>query len=127
MILHVGAIEATDIPSMDMIGKSDPYLVFKSNKTNKKWKTKYVKNTNSPKWNENFEIPISEGKDDEITIELWDQDQFAHDDFISSLVILVKYLPFGKDTDEWYYFNAAKGVSRGGKVRLFLRIDKTKN
>lgn len=41
MILHVQAIEACNLPDMDIIGKSDPYLKFKFDFSNKIWKTQY--------------------------------------------------------------------------------------
>ena len=127
MILHIKAIEADDIPSMDVIGKSDPYLVFKSSTTDKTWKTKYVRNTYSPVWNEEFQIPISKSMDDIITAELWDQDSVSHDDLISTLVFIIKYLPIDKDTNNWYYFNPEKGVKNGGKVRLYMRLERGPN
>ena len=127
MILHINAVEANDVPSMDLITKSDPYLVFKSNKTKEVWKTKSIKNTDTPVWNEKIKIPITASMDDTITAELWDQDGITHDDLISTLVFIVKYLPVGKDTDIWYNFNPAEGVKKGGKVRLVLHLDKQKN
>ena len=123
MILHVKAMEATDIPSLDIIGKSDPYLLFKLNSTEKTWKTSHINNNHSPKWEEEFDIPISSNADDILTVELWDKDTLTPDDLISSLVFLIKYFPIGKVTDIWYNFNPANGVEKGGKVRLIFHLD----
>lgn len=123
MILHVTAKEARNIPSMDIIGKSDPYLLFKLSSTEQTWKTRYINNNHSPVWDEEFVIPITSSVDDILTVELWDKDLLTPDDLISTLVLIIKYFPIGEVTDKWYNFNPANGVEKGGEVRLIFRLD----
>ncbi|KAK8865173.1 Protein Aster-C [Tritrichomonas musculus] len=125
-MLHVKAIEATDVPKMDIIGQSDPYLVFKLSSSDKTWKTEYKNNTSTPVWNEEFHLPLSKNLDDHLTIELYDKD-FKFDDLISTIVINVNLIPAGKEFNSWYNFNPVEGVKKGGRVRLSFLVDDPNN
>ena len=125
-MLHIKAIEASDIPKMDIIGESDPYLVFKLNSNTNIWKTEFKKNTSTPVWNEEFHLPLSKNFEDQLLIELYDKD-LKFDDLISTLVINVNYIPKGKVVNSWYNFNPAKGVKKGGRVQLSFLVEDSNN
>lgn len=127
MELHIKAIEASDVPNMDIAGKSDPYLKFQLSTSSQTWKTKVKKNTNKPVWNEVFDLPITSSMSDQVTISLYDKDDISKDDLISTFVLDVKSLEVGKVNDSWYDFHPAKHVKKGGKVRLVLHLDKFGN
>lgn len=122
MFLYVKAVEASDIPKMDVIGKSDPYLIFKLSTTSQEWQTSYKLNTHKPIWNESFMIPLTSNMRDELKVELFDKDDVSKDDFISSKTFDVKSLPVGQIIDEWYNFTPGKDVKKGGKVRLLFFV-----
>ena len=125
MELHIRAVEAAEVPKMDTCGKSDPYLKFKLSTSSQTWKTKAKKNTATPVWNEEFHLPITSNMSDELTIQLYDDDDVSKDDIISTMNVSVKSLQIGKVTDQWYTFQPAKGVKTGGKVRLVFHLDKS--
>ncbi|OHS97684.1 C2 domain containing protein [Tritrichomonas foetus] len=125
MILHIKAIEGADIPKMDVAGKSDPYLKFTLSTSSQKWKTKTVNNSLTPVWNEELHLPITSSLKDELTVQLYDDDNVSKDDIISSLKFKVDDFKEGKVTDKWYNFEPAKGVKNGGKVRLVFHLDKS--
>ena len=57
MNLNLRVIEAKDIPKEDLFGKCDPFIeIYIDNKHVKK--TKYVKNTYNPRWDETFYLPL---------------------------------------------------------------------
>lgn len=124
MILHIRAVEACEVPKMDVIGKSDPYLIFKINTSSQSWKTKHKNNTDKPVWNEEFHIPITSGMSDELLVEMYDKDDISKDDLISTMTYKVNTFPVGKVTDQWYNYSPAKGVKHGGRVRLMFHLDR---
>ena len=124
MELHVKAVEANGVPVMDNVGKSDPYLVLKLSTTSQTWKTKWIKNTYDPVWNQEFHLPITSGLTDELTIECWDHD-VGKDDFICSMKFTVKDLPVGVVTDQCYQFQGKKGITNPGKYRIVLHLAKS--
>lgn len=126
MELHVRCVEAKDVPKMDFIGKSDPYLSLKLSSSNQVWKTSYKKNTYTPNWNQEFHLPLTAGMDDILTVTMYDKD-LIKDDIISHCQIHISELQVGKVTDEWFYMTPEKGVKKGGKVRLFLLLTEPGN
>lgn len=126
MILHIRAVEASDVPKMDIIGLSDPYLLFELSTSSQKWKTKYINNTKAPVWNEDFHLPVSSSLTDTLRVSLWDQDDISKDDLISTYDFTIKNdFPIGKIIDKWYQMCPIKGVKEGGKVRLIIQLNRT--
>lgn len=124
MQLNIEIVEGKDVPNMDPIGKSDPYVVLKLNNSSQTWKTKYKKDTEKPVWNEKFQIPITTKVDEILTVELWDKD-IKNDDEISTLQIQVNKIPVGKVNDSWYTMHPVKGVKTGGKLRMIVHLCKS--
>lgn len=118
MRLHVKAIEANDVPKMDTIGKSDPYLEFRLSTSSQVWKTKYKKNTYKPVWNQQFDLPITTQGDDVLTVTLYDYDTVSKSDKISYLDFPIRDFVEDEITDKWYDFTSTKSSRKGGKVRL---------
>lgn len=125
MELHIRAVEATEVPKMDAIGKSDPYLKFNLSTSSQEWKTKHKNNTDKPVWNEEFHLPITSSMNDQLTISLYDKDDISKDDLISTMSFNVRNFQVGKIVDQWYTFQPAKGVKNPGKVRLVFHLDKS--
>lgn len=123
MELNIKVIEATEVPKMDTIGKSDPYVVMTLSTSSQKWKTKVQKNTDKPVWNQEFKLPITTTMDEILTVEMWDKD-VSNDDQISTVRIQVNKIPVGKVNDSWYTMHPVKGVKTGGKLRLVVHLCK---
>lgn len=118
MILHVRAIEADDVPKMDIIGKSDPYIIFTMSTSSQKWKTKYKNNTHKPIWNEQFAIPVTTDADDILKVTLYDYDTPKKSDTISTREFPISQFIENKIIDDWFDLQPVKGVPKGGRVRL---------
>ena len=123
MTLNIKIIEANDIPSMDLNGFSDPYIkLYMLGKKEKEKigevKTKIIKKTLNPFWNEEYHFPIKSLRTDVLHMSLKDYDTIGRDDAISNYNLSIDSLPLGIVMDEWLDFIPVKGVKKGGKVHV---------
>ena len=121
--LNIKIIEAKDIPAMDKSGTSDPYirLYLLGAKPKDKIcevKTKTIKKTLNPIWNEEYHFPIKSLGTDVLHMSLKDWNGIGKDDPISTFDFYIKNLPFGIVKDDWIHFNPVKGVPKGGLVHI---------
>ncbi|KAK8630401.1 hypothetical protein V6N13_079197 [Hibiscus sabdariffa] len=72
-MLTVTIVKANDLKNMEMIGKSDPYVVVYIRPLFKV-KTKVIENNLHPIWNETFELIVEDRETQELTVEVFDQD-----------------------------------------------------
>ena len=118
-VLHLKIVEAKDIPKMDTVGLTDPYIVLHLG-TGPEMKTSVKKNTLTPVWNETFSIPVTD-VNAKLSLLMEDKD-VAADDKISTLDIEIKSLPYGQVVDQWFQLNPVKGVKNGGSIHLVLHF-----
>lgn len=72
-LLTVTVIKANDLKNMEMIGKSDPYVVLYIRPLFKV-KTKVVDNNLNPTWNQTFELIAEDKETQSLIFEVFDQD-----------------------------------------------------
>lgn len=108
---------------MDKGGTSDPYAVIKSNFNKQQFKTKTIKKTLCPEWNQTFEFYTSKPTG-HILIKVWDKDRWTSDDLLGEAVIPVKKAESGEVVDEWYVLtNEPKKKDKNqppGEIRVKL-------
>ena len=122
MLVHIRVIEAKDVPKMDLFGKADPYCLLQISSSRTVYKTKVIKNTYNPIWNEEFHIPVADKNNDSLHILMKDQDAGKSDDPISRLEIRISTIEVDKVLDTWYDMVPVKGVKKGGKLRLVTHL-----
>jgi len=122
--LTITCCEARNLAAMDKCGTSDPYVVIKSSFSKQQFKTKVVKKTLAPTWDQSFTYYVKECKG-ALTVKLWDRDRWSSDDYLGKVEINIDKFSNGEAKDEWYSlvdepkknFNKPKKVGKG-EVRL---------
>ncbi|KAH6789525.1 Calcium-dependent lipid-binding family protein [Perilla frutescens var. frutescens] len=72
-LLKVTIVRANDLKNMELIGKSDPYVVVHIRPLFKV-KTKVVDNNLNPVWNQSFDLIAEDKETQSLTIEVFDKD-----------------------------------------------------
>ena len=99
--------EGKNLPRMDDIGLSDPYVVVKAFGQEKKTEVREV--TLNPVWEEElvFEVNTSHSNDDKIVVEVYDYDRLQNDDLCGMFVVKATEMCLMEDPDEnaekWWF------------------------
>lgn len=99
-MLQVCAVEARNVPRMDLLSKSDPYLELFT-RVKRRLRTQVVDDDDHPVWDERFAFPVYSIQQ-ELTAILFDYDLLSADDEIGRLVIPLEELPPDVEIDAWF-------------------------
>ncbi|TVY45679.1 Uncharacterized protein LSUB1_G000436 [Lachnellula subtilissima] len=117
--LRVDVLDASDLPSADRNGYSDPYCKFELN-GKEVFKTKVQKKTLQPAWNEFFEMDIASRTAAKFVCRVYDWDFGDKADFLGSADINLDLLdPFRAHE----YNLVLDGKSGSVRLRLLFRPD----
>lgn len=115
-------ISAKDIPKMDLITDTDPYVTINLQSQPKNVrKTKVAKNDEEPVWNEEFMLELLNLSHDVLTIKLMDKDVLK-DDLISTFDIPLGQFPLFEICQREYFMNPAKKSKQGGQIKMAIQI-----
>ncbi|XP_031484036.1 synaptotagmin-5 [Nymphaea colorata] len=115
-VLSVTVISAEDLPAMDLLGKSDPFVVVQMKKTEAKNKTRVVNESLNPVWNQTFDFVVEDGLHDMLILEVYDHDTFKKDYMGRCILTLTKVIMVGEYKDEFPLDDA-----KSGKLHLHLK------
>lgn len=124
MILSVTLIEGANVPKADLFGLSDPYCILSIKGKGDEQKSKYIDNTESPQWNDNFTFFV-DNQNQILHIDLMDKDlPPKKDDLLGSVDIELSQLTIGKTEEKWYNISCAKGIKGNPKIRMEITLIK---
>jgi Ca2+-dependent lipid-binding protein len=86
--LSVTVVKCSQLIAADMGGASDPYVVVKCAHLVKKTKT--VKATLNPEFNERFKFRVRDAASETLTLQVFDWDRISSDDQLGNVTIPVK-------------------------------------
>lgn len=82
--LRVDLLDASNLKAADRNGKSDPFCVFELN-GEKVFKSKVLKKTLHPTWNENFEVRVPSRTAADLVVKIYDWDLAGDSDFLGQV------------------------------------------
>jgi len=122
--LQVVALEARDLQAADSGGTSDPFAVAHVGGV-KPIKTKVIKKTLCPKWNETLKMTLPAGTDEPLKIQVYDHDQFGSNDFLGEIMIPLLELEMGEVIDKWYDLEPREGRDEVVSGSIHLQVTMT--
>jgi Ca2+-dependent lipid-binding protein len=115
--LVIDVLAGRDLPKMDNVGQTDPYVVLTIGNQKKKKKTKTIKNTANPMWYQQIAFKAKEVTSSVLIAALRDDDVIFDDD-ISSTKIQIDSIKAEETIDKWFPMTPASGADKGGEIHL---------
>ncbi|WJX90369.1 Synaptotagmin-5 [Trifolium repens] len=115
-VLSVTVISAEDLPAVDFMGKSDPFVVLSLKKAETKNKTRVVNNSLNPVWNQTFDFVVEDGLHDMLLVEVYDHDTFGKD-YMGRVILTLTRVILEGEYKERFELDGAKS----GYLNLHLK------
>jgi len=108
--LLVDIISGRNLPIMDSNGFSDPYVVVTFG--NQKFKTKFIRKTLNPRWNERFVLCVqnSDSHEKSILFEAYDHDDAPEDDYMGFVEFKLQTFLDNPIVHNWYRLRCPIGL-----------------
>ncbi|UJR32648.1 hypothetical protein I4U23_020108 [Adineta vaga] len=116
-VLEVTVVSGRSLKNCDIIGENDAYVEVYTQKKYKQ-RTRTIKNSNNPEWNEQLRFNIHKG-DDTIHFDVYDADLIGRDT-IGKCKIKLKHVFDGGEFDEWIKLPAHLGLSTRGEIHVIM-------
>lgn len=110
--LSITAIQAEELPALDMGGTSDPYVkIYLLPDKKKKFETKVHRKTLNPVFNETFvfKVPFSEIATKTLVFAVYDFDRFSKHDQIGEVKIPLNHVDLAQTIEEWRDLTSVEG------------------
>ncbi len=97
--LCVRLVEGKNMPKMDVLSHSDPYVILQIGGERKK--SNVIQNNANPRWNQQFYFDVRNPENDFLELEVWDKDTFTADDRIGRTSVPLRGLRRMHPKDVW--------------------------
>jgi Ca2+-dependent lipid-binding protein len=118
-LFHVRVIAAEGFEKMDLLGKTDAFVVVSSGSQN--FKTEVQPSSLTPRWDKDFQLQVPDPRNQIVKLTLCDEDPLL-DDNISSCELQIGIFPFGKVLDAWIELTPTPKVKKGGKLHILAQV-----
>ena len=108
-------LEGRSLKNCDIIGENDAYVEVYMDKKYKQ-RTRTIKNSNNPEWNEELRFNIHKG-DDTIHFNVYDADLIGRDT-IGKCKVALKHVFTDGEYDEWIKLPSHFGLSSRGEIHV---------
>ncbi|KAK4491055.1 hypothetical protein RD792_001777, partial [Penstemon davidsonii] len=115
-VLSVTVISAEDLPSTDIMGKSDPFVELIMKKSKQKERTRVLNNTLNPVWNQTFDFVVEDGLHELLILEVYDHDTFGKDKMGRCIMTLTRAILEGEFKESFPIDG-----TESGKLNLYLK------
>ena len=123
--LRVDLLDASNLKAADRNGKSDPFCIFELN-DEKVFKSKALKKTLHPTWNENFEVKVPSRTAAVFIVKIYDWDLAGDSDFLGQVKLdLTDLQPFTPATRNLKLCGKKWETGNLGEVRIRLLFKST--
>ncbi|KAL8130007.1 hypothetical protein V2J09_019162 [Rumex salicifolius] len=120
-VLSVTVISAEDLPAMDFMGKSDPYVVLTLKKSGTVFNTRVLNETLNPVWNQTFDFLVEDGLHELLMLELYDHDTIGKNFIGRCSMTLTRVLLEGEFLDTFPLDKTDSGKAQVSYARSPLR------
>ena len=116
-VLEVTIVEGRSLKNCDFFGENDAYVEVYTEKKYKQ-RTRTIKNSNNPVWNEQLRFNIHKG-DHTIHFDVYDADLIGRDT-IGKCKIRLKHVFDDGEFDQWIKLPAHFGLSSRGEIHVIM-------
>lgn len=122
--LVIRIIEARGLKAGDFNGTSDPFVEVRIKNQTQHYKTKTIRKTTSPFWNEEF-VFTNFSPADYLTLKVYDYDTITNNDLLGEIEVPIGQILGRPPFEEWRQLGYRKGpghfAPRQGEIRLQFR------
>lgn len=124
MLVKVDVVEARGLARMDVLSRSDPFCKVSVTTNPHFYKTKVIKNSLSPEWNDSFQWHVKDYRRASLEIEMFDWNEIQKNAEMARVSIPLTKAKNGK-IDEWFGMTPVEGVVKGGEIHLVISMEET--
>ena len=122
MQLHVNAVEASELPKVEFLAASDPFLTLQVSGMASIQSTSVIENTQNPIWNQEFHFQLMNSNPEKLSGVVKSRNIVSEDIVLGTFEISLSNLKIGEISDKWYKIISAPDLKTGASIRIILQI-----
>ena len=122
MNFYISIIEAENVPSMDLMSKSDPQCILTISSSKKEYSTSVIDNDVNPFWDEKFHLRVEDPENDVVKIQLYDNDAISAKDLIGTIELPISNYLEGEVISDWFPVVPVRKMSNPPRIKITFQI-----